>query len=74
MTDSHTSIMGREVFSLLFLLYSQFVIQPDLARNPKNSGLLTWDNGGQKNVDEYKISTMQCGGNSLATVHKVHER
>ena len=26
----------------------------------------------QQNVDEYKISTMHCGGNSLAIVHKVH--
>ena len=26
----------------------------------------------QQNVDEYKISTMHCGENSFAIVHKVH--
>ena len=28
----------------------------------------------QQHFDEYKISTMHCGGNSLAIVHKVHYR
>ena len=63
MTDSYTMIMCREVLITSLSCYnSQFVTQPDLARHPKNSGLLTWDNGGTTTFLTSTKCTMHCGG------------
>ena len=60
-------------FHYIFLLYSQFVIQPYLARHPKNSSFLK--NGkmaAQQNFDEYKMHNALRRKGFSFILHKVH--